>query len=83
MRHYACIIGKLFGIIWKARRYLFNAKNLRADLLRMQGIISISQVMPSRLYYTQNLIFTQVSEHTLDYMHMHVKGLNDLVEQMH
>ena len=49
----------------------------------MQGIISISQVTPSRLY-TLNLIFTQVSEHTLDYIHVINKaGLNDLVEQMH
>ena len=39
------------------------SENLRADLLGMLDIISISQVTPSRLH-TQNLIFSQVSEHT-------------------
>ena len=43
-------------------------KNSRADVLRMQGIIKT----------TQNLIFTQVSQYTLDYMHVKA-GLDDLV----
>ena len=34
----------------------------------MQGIISISQVKRT-IKTTQNLIFTQMSQHTLDYMH--------------
>ena len=51
-------------------------KNLMADLSRMQGIISISEVT------TKNLIYTQMPEHTLDYMHVKAE-LNDLVEQMH
>ena len=43
MRHYATIIGKIFGIIWKAfcLMEILN-KNFKADLLRMQGIIYIN-----------------------------------------
>ena len=52
------------------------SKNLGADLLRMHGVESISQVSPLRLYYNQNFIFTQVSHCTLDYMHVKA-GLND------
>ena len=47
----------------------------------MQGIISI-HISGSTIKTAQNLIFTQLSEHTLDYMHVKA-GLNDLVEQMH
>ena len=47
----------------------------------MQGTISISQVY-NTIKTTQNLIFTQVSQHTLDHMHVNA-GLNDLVQQMH
>ena len=51
---YASIIGKNFGIIWKAFCAMQSfSKNLRADLLRMQGIISIFIIKT-----TQNLIFT-------------------------
>ena len=43
VRHYASIIGKIFGIIWKVFRPMqIFCKNLRvSDLLRMNG----SQVM--------------------------------------
>ena len=57
------------------------SKNLRPDLLRMQGIISTSRNI-IKTTHDQNLIFTQVSQHTLDCMHVKA-GLNDLVEQMH
>ena len=41
-RHYASIIGKIFGIIWKAFCLMpILSKNLRGDSLRMNG----SQVM--------------------------------------
>ena len=83
IRHYASIIGSYIriGIIWKA--FCLNSKNLRADLLRMQGIISISQVTPSRLYILK-ISFSLKCQNlrTLDYMHVKA-GLNNLAEQMH
>ena len=42
------------------------SKNLRADLLRMQDIIL--NYSGNTIKSTQNLIFPQVLEHTLDYM---------------
>ena len=61
----AYIIGKAFGIIWKAFKCKFSVKiQLRADQSRMQGIISIYQVRPKRL-----LTFIQLAHHTLDYVH--------------
>ena len=48
------LYAKIFGIIWKAFCITQSfSKNLGADLLRMQGIISISTIKTA-----QNLIFT-------------------------
>ena len=47
--NYVSIMGKIFGIIWKAfcLMQIFN-KNLRADLLRMNG----NQVMAFLINFT-------------------------------
>ena len=53
------------------------SKNLRADLIRMQGTNYIN-ISGNTINTTQNLIFTQASQHTLDQIHFKV-GPNDLV----
>ena len=62
-----CQHNENFGIIWNTFCLMqIFSKNLRADLLRMQDIIL--NYSGNTIKSTQNLIFPQVLEHTLDYM---------------